>query len=192
MRSTCDDPIWYIVVATSGEDSYEVQVQVDTTEQAVCDPCLLGAWSMQLDTFEMMLLNAIAAGGGLPPGVSFDIVSGEYLLAFDAEGGLTEQRAALTVRAISGAGGFDFTIDSFAEGDYQADGENISATDVVESSVSVDAGPASIFTSAGSTTSGSGTYVCDRDVLVVTIQGFDPVTFDRVDRILQPDDTIPA
>jgi hypothetical protein len=26
----------------------------------------------------------------------------------------------------------------------------------------------------------------------VTVEGFDPVAFDRVDRILQPDDTVPA
>jgi len=192
IRSTCDEPIWYIVVATSGEDPYEVKVQIDTTEQAVCDPCLLGTWSMQLDTFEAMLLNGIAAEGGVPAGVSFDIAGGEYLLAFNVEGGLTEQRAGLTVRAESAGQALTIVIDSFAEGDYQADGENISATNLVESSVNVSSGPASIFTSSGSTTSGSGTYECERDVLIVTVQGFDPVAFDRVDRILVPGDTIPG
>jgi hypothetical protein len=56
----------------------------------------------------------------------------------------------------------------------------------------VAAGPSSIFTSSGDSTSGSGTYACERDDLTVTVAGFDPVAWDRVDRILVPGDTIPG
>lgn len=201
VRSECKEPVWYVIVATSAADSYEAKVKIDETQQAVCDPCLLGTWSMQLDTFEAMLMSAMAAEGGLPPGVSFEISGGAYLIMMDDEGTVTEQRDGLEVTANAAGQSITLTIDSFAEGDYQADGEKMSVEDITESSVRVSsnfpgvggvAGPSSIWTSSGSSTSGSGTYRCDRDVLTIEIDDFEPIVWDRVDRILQPDDTIPA
>jgi hypothetical protein len=201
VRSECKQPVWYVIVATSGADSYEAKVKVEETQQAVCDPCLLGTWSLQLDTFETMLMKGMEAEGGLPPGVSFDISGGAYFLMMDHEGTITEQRDGLEVTATYAGQSIRLTIDSFAEGDYQADGEKMSVEDVVESQVRVTsnfpgvggaAGPSSIWTSSGDRTSGAGTYECDRDELTIEIEEFEPIVWDRVDRILEPPPTVPA
>jgi hypothetical protein len=203
VRSECEKVVDYIVVATAPENTYTVKMQVDDVEVAVCDPCLLGGWSLQLDTFGEMLRTGMAsAGTPMPPGTSFEFVGGEYLVAFDDEGKLTEQRDALAVRVgQEGVGSLDLAIDSFAAGDYTADGENITATDIVEDYARVSfsipgmggfgIGGSSVFTFSGDTTGGAGTYECNRDNLTITVESFSPIVWDRVDRIPEPENTVP-
>lgn len=193
VRSKCRQKVDYILVATTHVGSHKAKIRIDTTEQAVCDPCLIGTWDLQLDTFKEMIVGA--AGESFPPGMSFDL-SGHYYLSMDDEGALQEQRDGLVITVGAEGFSFDMTIRSYATGRYTADGENMSVLDRVEDYVTVTSslsGPTPAFSDAGVfSDDGSGTYVCDNDVLTVTAVGFPPITWDRVDKILQPDITVPA
>ena len=194
VRSKCREKVDYMVIATTHTGTHTAKIRIDETEQAVCDPCLIGTWDLQLETFEEMI-KAAAGGQSLPAGTSFDL-SGHYYLSMDDEGALQEQRDGLVITVGSSGFSFDMTIRSYATGRYTADGENISVLDVVEDYVTVTStltGPTPAFSDAGAFgEDGSGTYVCDNDVLVVTVVGFPAITWDRVDKILQPDTTVPA
>jgi hypothetical protein len=190
VRSKCENKEYYMLAATTHQGTHQPKIEILETEQAVCDPCLLGTWDLRLDTFKGMIL---AAGGDLPAGADFSF-GGNYYLEFDDLGDFKEQRAALGIIASFEGNSITFTIDSFATGRYTADGENISILDIVEQYVNVTSpfgGPgfsdSNVFAPGG-----GGTYVCDDDVLTVTVTGFPPISWDRVDKILQPDNTIPA
>lgn len=103
-------------------------------------------------------------------------------------------RAGLTITATAQGFPVSFTIDSFGTGRYTADGENIAVLDMVEDYVNVTStiGGSGFSDSNVFGEGGGGTYVCDDQVLMVTVTGFPPIAWDRVERILQPDITVPA
>ena len=191
VRTECTEKSRYAFVGTSTEADQTFVVQIDKIEEAACDPCVLGTWSLQLDTFQSMLENAMAAqGGGLPPGISWEF-GGAYYIQFVDEEVVREQRDGLTIGfAMEGVGGFTTTIDSFATGTYQADGETITVQDLVEAyarvSTNVPLGGTFDFPSA--IDQASGEYRCDDETLTIEIAGFDPIVWDRVDKILEPDE----
>jgi hypothetical protein len=194
VRSKCTDQEFYVVVATTHEGSHKAKIRIDKTEQAVCDPCLIGTWDLRLDTFKAMIIAA--AGSGMPAGTDFEF-DGNYYLEFGDQGDFKQQRNALQI--IAGSGGFDvtFTINSFGTGRYTADGENIAVLSVVEEFVNVESsiaigGGAAFSDSNVLDAGGGGTYACDEKVLSVTTTGFPEITFDRVEKILAPDNTIPT
>lgn len=193
VRSKCTKKAFYAIVATTHEGSHKAKIRIDETEQAVCDPCLIGTWNLQLDTFEEMI--KVAAGGSLRTETNFEL-GGNYYFEFDDQGDFKEQRAPL--RVIIGSGGFNLvlTINSFGSGRYTADGETISILSVVEDFVTVESSIGVLGAEFSDTNvfdaGGSGTYECDDDTLTVTVTGFPPIAFDRVDRILGPDNTVPA
>jgi hypothetical protein len=194
VRSKCTRMEFYVVVATTHEGSHKGKIRIDQTEQAVCDPCLIGTWDLRLDTFKAMIIAA--AGSGMPAGTDFEF-DGNYYLEFGDQGDFKQQRNALQI--IAGSGGFDvtFTINSFGTGQYTADGERIWVISVVDEFVNVDSsiaigGGAAFSDSNVFDAGGGGTYTCDEKVLSVTTTGFPEITFDRVEKILAPDNTIPA
>jgi hypothetical protein len=137
-----------------------------------------------------------AAGSGMPAGTDFEF-DGNYYLEFGDQGDFKQQRNALQI--IAGSGGFDvtFTINSFGTGQYTADGERIWVISVVDEFVNVDSsiaigGGAAFSDSNVFDAGGGGTYTCDEKVLSVTTTGFPEITFDRVEKSLAPDNTIPA
>ncbi len=89
---------------------------------------------------------------------------------------------------MANAGTFSFTVDSFAEGTYSADGERVVVNNLVESfnQVSTDLPGGGSFSFPSAIDQGSGTYECEPDTLTITVDGFDPVVWDRVDKILEP------
>lgn len=194
VRSTCEKPVLFILVATTHEGSHTARIKVDEVELAVCDPCLIGTWDLDLPTFKSMLLAGMASQGGVPPGVDFDL-SGHYYMSLDDQGAMTEQRDGLTITAGAQGFSFDIVIDAMASGDYTADGERIAVMNVVDQYVNVRTslpGAGNFdFSQEGGVLSGGGTYECRRDDMTVTIDGFDPVRWVRVDKILEPPPTTP-
>ncbi len=68
VRSTCGAPSHHAFVGTSLTSDQNFVVQIDRVEEAACDPCVLGTWSLRLDTFQSLLENGMAAEGAPIPG----------------------------------------------------------------------------------------------------------------------------
>lgn len=189
VRSTCNGRSRYVFVGTSFIADQTFTVQVDRVEEAACDPCVLGTWSLRLDTFKSMLENGMAAqGGALPGGIEWSF-SGAYYIQFVDQEAVREQRDGLVINlAMANVGAFSFTIDSFAAGTYSADGERVVVTNLAESfnrvSTNLPGGGSLSFPSA--IDQGAGTYECDTETLTIAVDGFDSIVWDRVDRILEP------
>jgi hypothetical protein len=162
------------------------KISIDEVEEAVCDPCVLGTWSLDLQSFENLILEN--AGGAMPPGTDFTISGGAYYVAFDDEGKIQEQRDGLTITTSAEGYSLDITIDSFGNGEYTADGEKMGITNLVDLFVNVDVGGLGGAAFDGSdlgAVAGSGTYVCNEDDVEITIpEG--TVRWVRVDKILEP------
>lgn len=194
VRSKCESRKLYAGVitdtTTDASTTVDIKITIDDIEEASCDPCVLGTWSLDLNTFEEMIMGGIASEGGMPPGTSFEI-GGAYYVAFDDQDIVRVQRDKLSILAsLADVGGFTTTIDSFAEGTYSADGERLTINALVESynqvTSNLPGGRAESF--PGAIDQGTGTYTCDADNLVVTIDSYPPVSFTRVDKILAPPD----
>jgi hypothetical protein len=109
---------------------------------------------------------------------------------------MKEQRDGLVISTGSPQGSIDFTIDSYAEGKYTADGERLEVFDVFELFADVSTsvpGLGGMEFPQGSSFSdgGSGAYECRTDDMTVTMEGFLPLRYDRVDKILSPPPTTP-
>ncbi|MFV1991452.1 MAG: hypothetical protein ACC652_12005 [Acidimicrobiales bacterium] len=131
-----------------------------------------------------------AEGGGIPPGTDF-LISGNYYTSLDDRGVMLEQRDGLVITIAAAGTSIDFTIDSFAQGKYTADGERVSIFDVFEFyadvTTSVPFFDGAVFAQGSSFMDGAGgDYVCRTDDMTVTLDGFEPVRFERVDKILEP------
>ncbi len=191
VRSKCEAKSNYMVVATTDQGTHTAKIQIDRIEEASCDPCMLGTWSLDLDTFGTMIREAMAAeGGGIPPGTEF-VFSGNYYTSLDDKGVMLEQRDGLVITIAAAGTEIGFTIDSFAQGKYTADGERVSIFDVFEFyadvTTSVPFFDGAVFAQGSSFMGGAGgDYVCSTDDMTVTLDGFQPIRFDRVDKILVP------
>jgi hypothetical protein len=147
---------------------------------------------MDLETFAAMILDAGAKSGqGMPPGISFDF-SGHYYTALEDKGEMKEQRDGLVMEISTPDGALRITIDSYAEGDYTADGENVAISNVQEFYADVSSsipGLGEFASPQGASFSdgGGGTYECRDDDMTLTMRGFLPLRYDRVDKILKPD-----
>jgi len=184
VRSECRRDTWYLVAATTETDASTTgQVTIDRIEKAVCDPCVLGTWSLDLQTFEDLIRANVGSAGG----ADLKFTGGAYYVAFDIEGKITEQRDNLTITATSQGQSLDMIIRSFGTGEYTADGENMTMTNLVDLFTEVDIGgfASGIDATDFAAVSGAGTYVCTDDDVTVTIpEG--TVRWVRVDRILEP------
>lgn len=196
VRSKCKGKKYYALAVTTGVGTHTAKVKIDRIEEASCDPCMLGTWDLDLDTFAAMILDAGAQGGqALPPGTDITF-SGNYYTSLDDRGAMKEQRDGLVITTGSPQGSIDFTIDSYAEGRYTADGERLEVFEVFEFFADVSTsvpGLGSMEFPQGSSLGdgGSGTYECRTDDMTVTIDGFLPLRYDRVDKILSPPPTTP-
>lgn len=196
IRSTCTERARFAGVitdasTTAASGAIDLQIVIDEIEKAECDPCLLGTWSLDLETFEQMIGEVVSdVGGGLPPGTTFDI-EGAYYVAFEEDSLVKEQRDGLTIiSTVAGLGSLRTIIDSYGEGSYTADGEVVTVTDIVESfnEVTFDGPVQTSYSFPGAIEDGAGPYTCDDDVFEVAVDGHPAVTFNRVDKILAPPD----
>lgn len=182
VRSKCNQDAKYVVVATTEkiQTSASTPIHVDDIQQASCDPCLLGTWDLDLNSFQSMLTGAMA--GSLPKGAS---LSGHYYISFDDAGAYQEQRDKLTI--FSSFSGFSMktVIDGFAHGTYTADGQNVTVSDLTDDYVKVTTG-GQTFAEGSQILNGAGTYACGTDDLTLTVGSYEPVHWTGVDKILQP------
>jgi hypothetical protein len=129
VRSSCDEDSPYLLITTIVKNSYTITAAVSKVEVAECDPCLLGAWDMDLASFEGYMQGVFESLG--EGGFEMEI-SGHYYLTFLEEGRATSLRNDLTVRIPyedpnadpSEAGQtLAVVINAHGEGTYTADGE---------------------------------------------------------------------
>lgn len=221
VRSSCkqDDRNWLAVTTVDQDRTFTIDVT--DKEKGVCDPCLLGAWQMQLEDFEHAMRSVMASAPGMPAGgagATVSVPGGGYYFEFEDGGGLVSQRHALQVRISTPAGGVTYTIDGRGSGQYETDGEVLTATDMVQQAtrvrgvmsngITIDQTPdETTFSFFGNSTTtvgvGSGEarpedqatpYTCDEDLLTVEAP-LATIDFDRIDEIPEPEslqDTDPS
>lgn len=138
LRSTCKEDLKYLLVMTTTQStgSYEFTAVVNKTEKAECDPCLLGVWQIDNDSFENYILGAMTSQGGVqgfPPGSElFMEVEGEYLMEFKENSELLSRRDNLSVTTgATGYPGFTSVIDAQGSGNYSTrDGKQLDFFDM--------------------------------------------------------------
>jgi hypothetical protein len=212
VRSECEDDILYVFVVTSTESSkFDYNFRVSEAERAVCDPCLLGAWAIDNDSFEDFILR-LSENQDMPADAGdFTIeIEGFNYIEFNEDARFITRRDAYAITI--GASNYDATfttvIDSQGGGVYSADGENLQVSQITDYVNSIDAFMAGVpislsqtpgsgtYNFFGNTTSGpgltqqegpqkaSGTYVCEEDILVIDQPVYGEVLFNRVEKIL--------
>lgn len=199
IRSECKEPDKRILVTTSIE-SEPLPVKVATVEKASCDPCVLGAWQMDLLTFETYMMGVFEAIGGLPAGVEFEMLfTGAYYAEFEAEGNQARfvRQPLNIVLVAAGAPPIVTTVDGTDTARYTADGEKLSVTGlsgtasadgVVVLSDDLELGASLGPFNMDGPDSGSASYTCEGDVLVTTDDLYGSITFNRIDRIPEPEE----
>ncbi len=216
LRSTCKEDLKYLLVMTTTQSSgkYEFTAVVNKTEKAECDPCLLGVWQIDNDSFENYILGAMASQGpvqGFPPGSElFMEVEGAYLMEFKENSELLTRRDNLSVTTgATGYPGFTTVIDSQGTGKYSTvDGKKLDLfemDDYVNQAqgfmnglpISVNLMPAGgSYNIFGQSASAPGyenvndqdaltvNYVCNDDTLTITHSEYGDLLFNRVEKIM--------
>jgi len=162
VRSYCKEELpYYFVVTTTKSGNYEYKADVTLAEKAVCDPCLLGVWAVNNDSFEDYILRIMEDSGEMPDLNGSEIVleiEGRNYLEFKVEGKLNTRRDAFTIATgLSNTDNWITTmIDSQGTGTYSADGEKLKVfglTDYVNSiTAQVGGVPISMSQTPGATT----------------------------------------
>jgi len=188
VRSKCKSSVFYVLVGTTGTGTHEPKIKINKVEEASCDPCLLGTWEVDLETWKSRLLARLA------PGTTMDL-GGHYYIAFGEDGFIKEQRDGMTMTLTVSGQSITLTTDSFAEGEYSADGERIIGSGMKELFSSV-TGSIPGFTvptqqvDSSFIGGGAGSYECRTDDMTLTADGFDSIELDRVDKILEPPEEV--
>jgi len=214
IRSTCKDDLLYSLVVTTAKpgSTYTQKITIDKVENAECDPCLLGVWQVDNNSFESYIRRNLNQSGlsGLPSGAAptFD-VSGSHLVEFREEGDLLTRRVGfeITVGA-SGYPSFVTTVNAQGSGIYTSDGEELEITDLTDyvsrARATMDGVDISINLTPGITTYNffgqtgtgpgaggqtnlqetGGAYTCGEDAFTFTQEGLGELLFLRVDKIL--------
>ncbi|MCB2178804.1 hypothetical protein KQH61_05270 [bacterium] len=206
VRSECNDKVRYLFALTTTKDSYtSYTANVTLAEKAECDPCLLGTWDVDPESFAAYM-EAIMAKSPTPQSMDLT-VGGHQYLQFVEDGKVLSQRADFTITInnqvstiINGAG----------SGTYTADGEKMTVSNFLDVTESValnygngqlvyqnsgDQASFSIFgeqydtlgvdlNDGNTPTSTSAQYVCNQDTLTITLPEFGDLMFNRVDKIL--------
>ena len=162
VRSYCKEDLpYYFVVTTTESGNFEYIADVTLTEKAVCDPCLLGVWAVNNDSFEDYILRIMEDSGEMPDLNGAEIaleIEGRNYLEFKVEGKLNTRRDAFAIATgLSNTENWITTIiDSQGTGTYSADGEELKVfglTDYVNSiTAQVGGVPISMSQTPGATT----------------------------------------
>lgn len=184
VRPTCEKNRTYIVVATTVGEPLTPKANVGTAEQAVCDPCLLGTWGLQLGTFADYILNVIKSGGEEIPGLSINI-DGSYTFDFAANGGISAVKNFTVRPVIANVGGAPATTMTGSEGGrYDADGGKLTVTGWQgDSTASIGQISQSVFSGPEAQ---STDYTCEDGVLTLTGLLYGPLVFDLLDGPPEP------
>lgn len=211
VRSGCQSDEIHAVAVTSVREPGLFTADVTVVEEASCDPCVLGTWDMQTESFEALLEQAVREGAiaDLPPGGIDLEVEPHLYYQFDEHGEITGLREDFTIVIISSEDPPVRTIiNSQGHGTYSADGETMEVQNMVFQIDSVQVLADGVDVSAFMTTdvstfnffgeSGIGPglgesreldgsivrYVCTEERLEMTAPESPPVIFDRVDIVL--------
>ena len=100
IRSSCKDDVRYLYVAPrifiSDSEGKPFKFKVTKVEQAVCDPCLLGAWQIDNDSFDNYMTSIFDTY--VPQAANFTTtIGGNYFMQFDTEGKVQAQREGMVV-----------------------------------------------------------------------------------------------
>ncbi len=100
IRSSCEEDVRYLFVPTfrllADHRFNQNTIQVTEAEQAVCDPCLLGAWRIDNLSFSEYMEGVFEEN--VPQVSNFvTYIGGDYFMQFDSEGNIQTQRIDLSV-----------------------------------------------------------------------------------------------
>jgi hypothetical protein len=208
IRSECNDGVLYALAVTSVKETYTYTIEATKVEKAECDPCLLGSWDIEPDSFEAYIMGLMAQSPEMPAGFTIEIAGHDYLKFYE-NGQITTLRDNFRfAMGIPGAPQVITTINAHGDGQYSADGEFISMSNLIETvdTTSVTTADGQIVsTMSGSTTnvsifgnsaslqtedinsdqtadSATGAYICTAETLEITLpEG--TVLFLRVEEI---------
>jgi hypothetical protein len=202
VRSKCEDNQDYVVAVTSVDGPGILTAKVNKVEEADCDPCLLGTWAVDGNSYANYLKRVFASGGQ-----SVDIyVGGKLYLQFKEDGDLATRRDGLEVStSIANSPSLVTTIDGQGSGEYSSDGDSLTFTNVssVTNKVKIRIegveipggtgsqmgtfglfdGPPRSSADGGPTSHKTG-YTCELQTLEMDFPQFGQVTFNRVDEII--------
>lgn len=184
VRPTCEKNRTYVAVVTTAAEPVSPKANVSTAEQAVCDPCLLGTWGLQLGTFADYIMTVMESGGEQVPGMSI-VMDGSYIFVFEADGTMSAEKNFTMVASIENVGAAPATkLTGSESGRYNADGDRITVTGWQgESTASIGDISSSVFSDAQGEASG---YTCEDDVLTLTTLPYGPLVFDLLDGPPEP------
>ncbi|MEJ2486184.1 MAG: hypothetical protein P8Y68_10655, partial [Anaerolineales bacterium] len=119
VRSKCKENIRYLfVVTTTNEGYYTHSANVNEADKAECDPCLLGTWDVDPESFAAYMERIMALSGQ-----TFDLtVSGHQYLQFNVKGVILSQREDFTITIDEQ---FSTIINGHGNGNYSADGKEM-------------------------------------------------------------------
>jgi hypothetical protein len=206
IRSECEKDAHYLYAITSVNDfyaNYDIDVTLD--EKAECDPCLLGTWDVDPESYKAFMERIMSQAEG---GMAIDLtIGGHQYFQFEIDGKINSQREDF---AITSNNQVTTIVNGHGSGSYSADGEEMTVSnfqDITES-VGMDFGGGqityteqsasfSIFgmdytdPNAGINLNEGNTpqtrtveYVCHQDTLTITMPEFGDLDFNRVDKIL--------
>ncbi len=120
VRASCGSPAEYLVVSTGTTEDHNLNVRTESTE-APCDPCWIGTWRVDNDSFRSVVLGAIESSGELPAGVSIDfLLEGDYFFQVDGGGTWAARRNGYTITVTTPAGDLVTTVSSIDAGTWTA------------------------------------------------------------------------
>lgn len=208
VRSFCTKEMIYALAVTTTETPHKLSINVDTVEVAACDPCMLGAWEVDHDSFSQYISRVVAGSGGGAMG-SMQVTGGRDLIQFMEDDVVLTQRQAFQMTITSAQGpAIVSTTDSHGSGSYRADGEFLTVTnleDVIDRSqmtvggvpmaVELDSQTATVSAFGQSSTFDYPTdsdvqsaadipYVCSEKTLTMTMDPYGDLLFHRVDELL--------
>lgn len=213
IRSYCDKDEKYALAVTAVKAHGTLKDDVSLMEKAECDPCLLGTWDTDKQSFQAYIQRVLETQGmgELPPGAFFEIGGeGHDYIQFNEEGEILTRRVDFTIRTgMEDNPAMITIIDSQGSGKYTADGEEMVVSDLVDtvnqilstiegSGFTVNQTPnASTYSFFGASASGEGfgdisggpetvsaDYVCTKETLEVTQPVYGSLLLNRVEEIL--------
>lgn len=211
IRSTCKDDVPYLLVVTTTDTSanYELKVVVNEMEKAECDPCLLGVWEVDNDSFEEFILGVMQSSGEAMPSDFVLEIDGHYYTEFNEDGEVLFRRDGLSIGIGADEAMVVTTIiDSQGSGIYTADGEIMKVYQVTDyvnkleaklngvpfsTSQTPGAGTATIFgqssaipgvENSNEAQESSGSYVCTEETLTINQDKYGELLFNRVEKIM--------
>ncbi len=183
IRTECtQQETWIVVVGTLISNSSEPRnLEVTKVSEGVCDACLIGEWSINLDTMEPFFES-------LSAGLKVEL-TGEWAFKFGrSDGGATapfSDERDIVLTFAEDRGSIAAKLQGKGGGPYMADGTALQVLSYTDS-VTVTIGSVSGLFS-DSDDGGGVAYLCDEDVFTFTFAGIFDVTADRVPESPQGD-----